>query len=202
MSLLPTFPPIRIKISSKILQYVAVLHKFCIAIGMEIFEIYKQEQIQVVACRSHDLSLVMWGGKLSGKFSTMFFRKIFKWQNGNFLVNFFIGYIFNFPYISVFMYSVSMYFYFLLPTKNCLQCATIDDTILLPPNVRKQILDNDIFLGTSSECTLPAFTYFLAIQNFEGDASVISEVTFIFKQLDPKIIEQLFFSLLTREENR
>ena len=32
----------------------------------------------------------------------------------------------------------------LLRTKNCLQCAAIDDIIRLSPNIRKQILDNDI----------------------------------------------------------
>ena len=48
-----TFPPIHIKVSPKFYNTL-VLHKFCINVDMEIFVIYKQEQIQVVGRRSHD----------------------------------------------------------------------------------------------------------------------------------------------------
>ena len=81
----------------------------------------------------------------------------------------------------------------LLHTKNCLQCAAIDDTISLLPNVRKQILDNDIFWVQVHTAHNLLLYISAAILMLEGDAPTISEVPVIFKELDAKIIKQIAF---------
>ena len=74
----------------------------------------------------------------------------------------------------------------LLYTKNSLQCAAIDDTISLPVNVQKQILDNDIFwvqVQIAHNLFLPISA---AILMLEGDAPAVLEVTLYLKNLMQK----------------
>ena len=81
----------------------------------------------------------------------------------------------------------------LLHTKNCLQYSAIDDTISLPPKVRKQILNNDILWMWVQAAHNLLLSISVAVLMLEGDAPAISEVTVMCKKLDAKIIEHCLF---------
>ena len=88
----------------------------------------------------------------------------------------------------------------LLPTKNCLQCASIDDTSsqIIPLNMWKQILNNDVFwVQGVFNLLLPVS---LAVQKREGDTASLSNIPEIFKQLNENLIELLPSSPLSKKE--